>query len=653
MKKFQGLVLAVFGSALALACGGSGDTNDNLHTVLACEVVDGGSCLNGSAGMNTAGAAGDSAVDPGSDSGVGGRAPSTGGKASSTGGNQSTGGSSQAGASPQGGQAPGTGGSAPTNGGNQSTGGTVTVTGGTAPGTGGTVTGGSNPGTGGSNPSTGGTSPQATGGSTPASTGGNQSTGGTQTATCSVGMTQSCVGPGNCAGLQRCQVGSPPWGPCECGTGGTGTGGSNPGTGGSTPQSTGGKTSTGGNTSTGGTNPTTGGTGTGGQQPTTGGQGTGGVNTSTGGNATGGTAPTCVPSPRPAPAAAGTAINCSPIPDTTFPNNRGLNGKLDCSSGECFLLSGRGTLNDEILHKVNGTWVAETLPPSVIPKDAGDAALTLVGLSASSLTNVWATGNYGNSSTVLQRKSDGTYADVSAGLSPKAGWTIGSVNAVYATGSTAFVAANETNPATGEFDVAVFQRVGTSWKAFDLPAHDLHVGYYRLWGTSEKDVYAAGCIVDSNYDCAHGFLWSFDGCSWTDQSAKLPSDLATIVGIHGKSGTIIVVGFTGQGSAKTGVRLVSSDLNNWTRSNNVAQSVDGEGVYLFDRQNAISGATLIDGSGNALSNGARIAVMSGGVWGNPVPTGGASDEGVTGVSVADHVYIATQGPAGARMYVCN
>ncbi len=664
MKKFQGLVLAVFGSALALACGGTGDANNNLHTVLACEVIDGGSCVNGAAGMNTAGAAGDSAVNPGSDSGVGGNAPSTGGKASSTGGNQSTGGSAQAGASPQGGQAPGTGGNAPSTGGSSpqstggstpaSTGGNQSTTGGSSPqATGGSnpATGGSNPGTGGSTPqstggnapSTGGSSPQSTGGSTPVSTGGNQSTTG--------GSSPQATGGSNPA-----------------------TGGSNPGTGGSSPQSTGGNQSTGG-TSTGGTatgGSKTGGTSTGGNAPSggsgptsTGGTATGGMGT--GGIATGGTAPACVPSPRPALVPDnGPAIHCTVTPDSTFPATQHLNGEIQClPSGDCFLLSGTEARNHQILRKTNGAWAPETLPASLFPGDAETYNLWFYGISGTRLDNMWAVGA-NRPVAIIRRAADGTWSEQTNGLVSKTGWNIRWAQSIWASEDSAFVTTEETNPCPNgcttaqaqETDAGIYQWVGSSWKAMDLPAHEKHIGLQKIWGTSNTDVFAVGCIFDAQPDsgtfqsCIRGVLWHYDGCTWSDLTGSVPQDVRALNGVHGSGGHIVVVGAAITADRDRPVRLFSTDLNQWQRSDGTIRAGDGP-VWMAGANNIYVGSTLEDAAGNDVIDGARVTLLSNGAWQQPVYTGGSADEVVSGISVGSAPYIATQGSSGARVYTCQ
>lgn len=63
-----------------------------------------------------------------------------------------------------------------------------------------------------------------------AGTGGTSSAGmgGSVLAVCAPGSTQACLGPGQCAGAQRCSAVGDAWGECDCGAGASGNGGTDP-----------------------------------------------------------------------------------------------------------------------------------------------------------------------------------------------------------------------------------------------------------------------------------------------------------------------------------------------------------------------------------------------------------------------------------------
>lgn len=105
---------------------------------------------------------------------------------------------------------------------------------------------------------------------------GSSGDGASGNAACIAGATQRCVGSAACSGGQVC-TGSGTWGPCDCGSAGTG-----------------GEANTGGRSGTGGTNTANGGSGQGGSGSSTGGVGlsTGGLWLSTGGSSAGGSTST-------------------------------------------------------------------------------------------------------------------------------------------------------------------------------------------------------------------------------------------------------------------------------------------------------------------------------------------------------------------------
>jgi len=115
-------------------------------------------------------------------------------------------------------------------------------------------------------------------------TGGTNAAGtGPSTLFCGPGITQACLGPGQCAGAQACNSSGTMWGPCDCGNA---TGGSANVAGASSTAGT--SSFSGGNTNTGGTSPGGGTPNSGGASSLGGTSGSGGVSSISGASSTGG-----------------------------------------------------------------------------------------------------------------------------------------------------------------------------------------------------------------------------------------------------------------------------------------------------------------------------------------------------------------------------
>ena len=98
----------------------------------------------------------------------------------------------------------------------------------------------------------------------------------------------------------------------------------------------------------------------------------------------------------------------------------------------------------------------------------------------------------------------------------------------------------------GTYTAGVYQWSGTIWQRMSTPAVTGNVRLGGVWGWSPGLFYAVGGKLDASGTRSGGFIWVYDGCTWSDQSIVLPPDTLELAAINGAGGVTIVGGyFTG------------------------------------------------------------------------------------------------------------
>ncbi|MBE7481607.1 MAG: hypothetical protein HS104_16705 [Polyangiaceae bacterium] len=161
-------------------------------------------------------------------------------------------------------------------------------------------------------------------------------------------------------------------------------------------------------------------------------------------------------------------------------------------------------------------------------------------------------------------------------------------------------------------DVKILRLSGSTWKETTLPTHSPPTVVYRLWGRNASDVYAAGgtqACVGSVCDWNGALLWHWNGSSWTDVSANIPFDVKVFGAVSGTNSQVMVVGAYGNQPNLKGVRLSTSDLQNWSRYNSSVTEIESAAWMPHD------GACLVGGTVKPQQAGsARLSELSLGSW---------------------------------------
>lgn len=513
--------------------------------------------------------------------------------------------------------------------------------------------------------------PTGTGGSTATTTsaGGSNATGGTTTNAClPLGATCNsstvCCSSGNlatmCSGTCVIQLAQASGGATS--TGGSTSKGGSTATGGSTIVVTGGTSSTGGatttTTSTGGSNATGGATvvSTGGATSSTGGTASTGGTTGTGGSAV------CVPYDRSTWTPSGASI---PIPsptgcvigeDKTFPSaqynlTRGVLGYANDNIYAAVSSYDNQAEKGSVVHWDGASW--KTWGPSDFPNvsvNTGDRT-PINAISAPDIGYILATGNSGTKGIlhVLQPEV-GTWREIGPSV---AWWEVVEFSSVYAPSR------NNIFLLGGGYDNAeltpfvsrgkIYMGSESGWVSMQVPQYAGPSVMNKIWGTSAKDVFAVGALLDGDRNPIKALLWHYDGCTWSDIS--LPNDVLNLGGVHGAGGHVMIVGMT---SGSKAVRLISKDLVNWTRYDGTTQLVDTS-VHMFDSTSFAIGSSHTTVEGTSVDGDARFSGLFRSNWVGPltVDSTAMAMVGFSYISTSNTLLIAAYDGGGgqrARLY---
>jgi hypothetical protein len=352
----------------------------------------------------------------------------------------------------------------------------------------------------------------------------------------------------------------------------------------------GGKTGAGGLTGNGGATGIGGATGVGGKTGVGGETSEGGA-TGVGGETGVGGASVCVPADRPVTTTIGSPYTgCTVSRDTTFPETvlNFADRVVTVSDGDYWVL-GKDYDHSSLTHFSGGSW---STPVDLFPEFYSSDFKALVRDDSGDL---WTAGTAQCAGClaiprVLRVNSDdSTVTEVSTGLPD----TSGVVDLFFSNGKLFLLALKQTTV----FTASVYELNGSEWS---LVTSFENVYGRVLWGTSPQDMFVAGFETSgSSTDKLGAFLVHFDGCTWNE--VEMPSDLTDLAGLHGFEGTVVVVGNT----TTVPARLISSDLENWTRS-------DGDGATEVEAYVIMSNpsSVLISGVETAVGadGGARLTI---------------------------------------------
>jgi hypothetical protein len=188
------------------------------------------------------------------------------------------------------------------------------------------------------------------------------------------------------------------------------------------------------------------------------------------------------------------------------------------------------------------------------------------------------------------------------------------VRSVRANGNIVLMAV-DVMPSTQYWDTEIFMKSGGVWSKMTTPSHPVPTSITSVSGRSSGELYAVGGTQQVDGGNVVGWigaiLWYYDGSSWSDLSSVLPNDVAVLHDVAvNDDGEIYVVGisYEYEGADQQGVRLVSDDLMNWTRSD-CEQDANPRMVY-----SPRIGAALVGGGAIGSLGSARLSESSMGVW---------------------------------------
>lgn len=226
---------------------------------------------------------------------------------------------------------------------------------------------------------------------------------------------------------------------------------------------------------------------------------------------------------------------------------------------------------DRIAHYDGTAWTMTLLP----------VASTVSAIWGSASNDVWAAGTYlfhrvdGGAWQVDTSFPSDSYPEVVWGANP----------------NDVFVAARH-DPDPNTVGFIIYRKNGGSW-IVTTPSQQLVSGIVRMWGKSASDIYAlgspiaSGCTPTSDPECQIN-AWHYDGSVWKD--IALPADIDSLYDVHGAGNETWIVGSSWDGSKNHGVRLLTTDLVNWSRFN--SQITEGDGLVWSPWE----GALLVTGA---------------------------------------------------------